>query len=387
MPDFRILIVDDQHEVRRMLHAGMQTLGPRFETLAIPSGEEALLEAVRKPIDLLVADVRLPGITGLELMHKFKKRNPELKVILITGMTDSRIRKQVAEAGANAFFIKPIDMADFLDAVERSLGVVKSILPEAPILREPEKPKFDLAGRITNLRLETQARTIALLDERGEILAQAGDPLNGGIDELLIPSLVSALSANAKVSLHLGKKIPESLLAYRGSRFDLALAPVGFTHALLILAQPGSEDGYPGNLGKYVFPAVREILAGLSPEDVFPAEEPFVEELPVSASSGEIALPDILPVDKEMSTGVDEGIPTPIVTGGEQITGEAALLEGVPEIDALFNRAPDNKLNSDDLDNFWETAAEQQENKSSRASALTYEEARRLGLAPDENRQ
>ena len=103
MDRYRVLIVDDHHEVRRMLHAWVQTLGPRYEVLAMPSGEEAILVASRQPVDLLVADFRLPGITGLELMAKIKRRYPDLKVILITGVVDLKIRRQVADAGADAF--------------------------------------------------------------------------------------------------------------------------------------------------------------------------------------------------------------------------------------------------------------------------------------------
>ena len=136
MDRYRVLIVDDHHDVRRMLHAWVKTLGPQYEILAMPSGEEAILDAFRQPVDLLIADFRLPGITGLELMAKIKRRYPDLKVILITGITDPKIRRQVAEAGADAFFIKPVEMPDFLDAVERLLGIVETFLPLAPILEE-----------------------------------------------------------------------------------------------------------------------------------------------------------------------------------------------------------------------------------------------------------
>ena len=80
-------------------------------------------------------------MTGIELMHKVQKNHPQAKIILVTGQTDPRIRKEVAEAGANAFFIKPIPMADFLDAVERHLNLVETFLPPEPIaVEEPEDP-------------------------------------------------------------------------------------------------------------------------------------------------------------------------------------------------------------------------------------------------------
>ena len=76
MAAHRILIVDDQHEVRRMLSTSLRTLGPEIEVVDVPSGEEALLVASRRPVDLLISDVRLPGLSGLELMARVHKRNP-----------------------------------------------------------------------------------------------------------------------------------------------------------------------------------------------------------------------------------------------------------------------------------------------------------------------
>jgi DNA-binding NtrC family response regulator len=99
-----ILIVDDQHEVRRMLRAGIETLDPEFQVLDLPSAEESLVVISMQPVDLLVTDIRLPGISGLELMQKIRKRNPGLKVIVITGLLDPDLLSQVKQAGAEAFF-------------------------------------------------------------------------------------------------------------------------------------------------------------------------------------------------------------------------------------------------------------------------------------------
>jgi CheY-like chemotaxis protein len=85
MPKYRVLIVDDQSEVRRLLRAGLVTLGPDIQVVDVPSGEEAILVISRQPFDLLIADVRLPGISGLELKTRARMHNPNLKLILITG--------------------------------------------------------------------------------------------------------------------------------------------------------------------------------------------------------------------------------------------------------------------------------------------------------------
>src|SRR6266540_7227141 len=103
-----ILLVDDQRDIVRLLHSTLQTLGNQLDFIDAPSGEEALLEASRKRVDLLVADYLLPGISGVELMRKIRARNPELKVILISGMAERKARNEMLGAGAVAIFDKPI---------------------------------------------------------------------------------------------------------------------------------------------------------------------------------------------------------------------------------------------------------------------------------------
>ena len=119
----RILLVDDQRDILRLLHSTLDTLAHELEIIETPSGEEAILEASRNKVDLLVSDYRLPGITGVELMHKIRARYPDVRVILITGMTDRKARDEILNAGAVAVFDKPISLTDFLDAVERSLNL------------------------------------------------------------------------------------------------------------------------------------------------------------------------------------------------------------------------------------------------------------------------
>src|SRR4026207_125953 len=106
-----VLLVDDQKDIVRLLHSALQTLGHPLDLVDAPSGEEALLEASRRHVDLLVADYLLPGISGVELMHKVRARNADLKVIFISGMRDRKARDEMLHAGAQAIFDKPIPLA------------------------------------------------------------------------------------------------------------------------------------------------------------------------------------------------------------------------------------------------------------------------------------
>ena len=87
----------------------------------------------------------MPGISGLELLERAQAKNPGLKLILITGVIDPQVRKQVSQAGAEAFFFKPLEMPDFLGAVERCLGLghstrAASASQPAAVSAKPEPP-------------------------------------------------------------------------------------------------------------------------------------------------------------------------------------------------------------------------------------------------------
>ncbi len=215
-----------------------------MEVVEIPSGEEAILYSSRNPVDLLVSDFRLPGMSGIELMKKIRKYHPEMKVILITGQTDPKVRKEVAEAGADAFFIKPVPMADFLDAVERHLGLVETILPPEPIARTvtPE-PSLSLPDLLTRLRADLHAMAVFLIADTGRVLVRAGDLPDSNDEISLLSSLLSIYSAGQKVSPSDRPKGLLELVYLRWRSITIcSLPPVGLAHAMLVIGEKLAEE-------------------------------------------------------------------------------------------------------------------------------------------------
>ena len=96
---FQILVVDTQREASKMIRIGIQSLGADFAVATAMSGEEALLEARLRKFDLLISEVRLTGMSGVELIRKLRASKPDLKAILISGSVDRYIRREVAEVG------------------------------------------------------------------------------------------------------------------------------------------------------------------------------------------------------------------------------------------------------------------------------------------------
>ena len=348
--NYRVLIVDDQYDVRRMLRSGLETLGAEFEIVAIPSGEEALLEAMRRPPDLLIADVRLAGMSGLELKKKIQAHNPDAKVILITGLTDTESRKKIENAGADAYFFKPIDFADLLGAVRNCLGVKR---PSGELTRAPVPPQRGLAEGIADLRTELSAAGTAIFDDQGQALAVAGNlPADFDVGRLR-PLLGSLLSSGASISHLLGKTSPEDFYYFSGKKIILALTHIGHRYTLLAVVEKPAEKDISA-FGKRLLEASRRLHTFFLNTGILGQDE-FV-------------LPPPAPMEYTAEGEIEEPAEDKL----------AALSE-------LFENVQGESLDPGEVDAFWESmpAEEGVSTELSSADALTYEQARKLGLTPD----
>ena len=114
-----IAIVDDDELVRSALVGLMKAAG--FTALAFTSGEEFLNSGELERTACLIADIRMPGMSGLELQAKLSKDHHKVPVIFITAQGDERMRMQALRTGAVKFLTKPLDKGILLDSVRAAL--------------------------------------------------------------------------------------------------------------------------------------------------------------------------------------------------------------------------------------------------------------------------
>jgi CheY-like chemotaxis protein len=345
MAAYRILIVEDQREVSRLLRTALETLEHDIQVVEIPSGEEAILDSSRNPVDLLVADYRLPGMTGVELMRKVRLNHPKAKILLVTGLADPKVRKEVAEAGADGFFIKPVSIADFLDAVERHLGLVETILPPEPIAVDNGEEVRFLPDLLAGLRQELQAIAVLLVDDSGHILARAGDLPDPNAEISLLSSLLSIHSAGQKISRLLGQASISSWSVFDGGRYDLIFAPVGKEHAMLVIGEKIADEA-----------------RAMSSMSVLSSARAPIEAVLRGMTAAQTSARPSKPYEEPLTTP-----PEVIEKNGK-------------ELEPLFKGAR-KKLKTAELDEFWEEAADKHK-APAKPDMLSYDQAKQLGLAP-----
>jgi CheY-like chemotaxis protein len=339
----RILLIEDQPDIRGLLRSALSTLrGPDIEIFEAASGQQAVQEFARGPIDLLVLKNRLPDIPGIELLHGLRAIRPNLSVIAITDASDRGKRDEILNAGASAVFEKPVPLGDFLDAVERGLGLSPTIFPlEATPGAEAPQPR--IADLLANLRQDMKAQGVFLINERGLVAVRAGGLRDGSMEVSLISGLAAIFSAGIKVARSYGQKALQQYSVFPGDGEDLILMPVDPRYALLLAGRDlASAESREHSLGamRAVCAELERVLRQAEMTDDSP---PRVQPSPSGTDSG--------------STEMDE------------------LLRG------RRGRATESK----DLDSFWEEASARSTEVPADPDSLSFEEARKLGLTPEDS--
>ncbi|TMA36082.1 MAG: response regulator [Deltaproteobacteria bacterium] len=116
MPRGRILAVDDQRYFRELIEVLLVEEG--FEVQTCASGEEALRLLDHAVFDVIVTDLVMPAMTGIDLVQRVKERDPEQEIIVVTGVVDVQSAVDAMKVGATDYLLKPFDRATLSSALE-----------------------------------------------------------------------------------------------------------------------------------------------------------------------------------------------------------------------------------------------------------------------------
>ncbi len=333
MADPRVLLVDDQRQVTRMLRSSLELSGRRYDILDVASAEEALREMERGPIDLLVTDLRLPEMSGLELIARIRQTHPRMRAILVTGQPTRQVEVQARALGVIAFIAKPVSTALFLQAVDRGLRESDERLPAPEIAGD----KARAAERLMTMRRELGARAAVIVNLDGETLLRAGDEDDDQIDQSM-RGAVESLASSVRASVRQGASDPVNFLYLEGDPFRLYLTNIGEHQGLAIGFVGGQEAWQMGAIFHYA----RRVVDDLK---------------------------EILPTLGAEPAGADEA------------KGVAAQDRPAPAAKA-YDEPPTTPRA---VQAFWDQAAASSAGQApGKGDALSYEQARKLGLIPDD---
>jgi len=205
----RILVVDDDRAVRNVLQIHLRKKG--YDVTLVSSGEQALRAVADRPVDVVLTDVAMPGMGGIELLKRLKAAHPEVRVVVMTGYGSVADAVTAMKTGADDYIIKPVSKDTVLLLVERALAE-KALLAELVQLRQEVQEKYGFEKIIggTPAILEVFEQIQAVADTSARVLVQGPT----GTGKELIAHAIHYRSGRAQrpfVRLNCAA-LPESLL-------------------------------------------------------------------------------------------------------------------------------------------------------------------------------
>ncbi len=182
----RILVVDDDDSFRRMIRDVLQQTG--FECEVASSGDEALCVLNTLHVDVVIADIHMPGMSGIELTKQVKNRY-NADVIVLTGFVEDFRYEQIVEIGASDFIQKPVGIDELLVRIKR-------VVRERTLLSERDRAETDLQQSLEMLQraLEGIIHTVA-------VTVETRDPYTAG-HQKRVASLACEIARQMGLSDH-----------------------------------------------------------------------------------------------------------------------------------------------------------------------------------------
>jgi putative nucleotidyltransferase with HDIG domain len=358
VPD-RVLIVDDEPKARKAVEAHLAQHG--YEVLTASSGEEALAILMRQKITCMIAEARVFGTTGGELLSRSLSRDPHLAVIVLSSLPDVTDAVRYLQYGAMDYLPKPLDLSHVEAAVQRALRRRTELMEERGAGRLLKEEVVNLGAELARERSKVEGLTVATL-EALVCVVEAQDPWFTG-HSLRVAQLAASLGAEIGRSdeeVEVVRKagllhdigmicVPEGLLGKQGSltppefeqikRHSVVgsqiLAPLPHFAQVSAFVRGHHErwdgQGYPDRLAGDAIPWGARLIGAAEVYDAFTTARPYREQLTpelaverMRALTGTVLAPE---VHRALSAVVERGSALVFV---DEERGKEPGLEGPP---------------------------------------------------------
>lgn len=137
----RVLVVDDEAGIRNLLQRTLEDAG--YSVVAAASGQEALDKMSEMNIELAMLDIKMPGMSGIEVLRQIGINWPDTCVIMVTGIGDAQTAVEAMKLGAYDYLTKPFNPADVVPAIQRAFQ-------QRNVRQEEERSRHRFEEKIRN---------------------------------------------------------------------------------------------------------------------------------------------------------------------------------------------------------------------------------------------
>lgn len=171
---FKILIADDHKLFSEGLASMVKQIKGTELTGIASNGQEALDLIILNPIDLLITDLHMPGMDGLELIRNVKQKYPNIKILVISMHNEPSVIEEVFDANAEGYILKDATREEFLKAIDRILydGTYYSNIVLENLLRRSREKKKSTENKIHLSEREIEILSLIMQEYSSEEIAE-----------------------------------------------------------------------------------------------------------------------------------------------------------------------------------------------------------------------
>lgn len=270
MENRHILIVDDEPKVAFFLAKSLAHANHAYRVSSAHSGEEGLSINERVQVDLLITDLRMPGMDGLELMKQFRERNPHCRLILMTAYGNAEIEAMAYRLGACRYITKPFSLEQMIETVEAALADPE--MPGRDILVLSDERFESIAQCLADLRFEVGAQCIILADVSGPVVVHVGET-----DDLDVSTLVSlaggSFASTFEMARCLGERHALNLNYHEGEKYDVYSSNVNADLFLMLVFNKRVQRSRIGMVWLYIQRILQKLQDLVSEAERISADE------------------------------------------------------------------------------------------------------------------
>ncbi|MEE8471269.1 MAG: response regulator, partial [Dehalococcoidia bacterium] len=209
-----VLVVDDEESIRGIVSRRLEAEG--YSCVTAADGKGALWESFMHDFDLVLTDIKMPGMSGLEVLSQITNDHPDTGVIMITGLAETQTAVEAMKLGAYDYVTKPFNLDDLVMRVERALERRRLLLENKDYQLQLEQKVERQLGQIRQYyreAIEALAREEMAVEELDTLRhaepRQATGSKETGVDSFESPSSIKGFAK--KLSLLIGSGTADSL--------------------------------------------------------------------------------------------------------------------------------------------------------------------------------
>jgi FixJ family two-component response regulator/predicted regulator of Ras-like GTPase activity (Roadblock/LC7/MglB family) len=341
-PLANILVVDDSEAICKALRDVLTMSGYAVRTA--PSGERALQILDTAQMDLVISDLKMSGISGIQLLKKIKEKSPSLPVVILTGFGDMDSVIEAMRGGVADYLKKPFSVGEVLQVTERELKRSKQMQAVAATARSAtvstspfaaaEKPPriFIFSAKdieridsvLSALRAETMAESVLLIEESGYVISSKG-MLNDADLPALSALVVGGRATTTQLASLLGESGSFALNYLEGLRVSVYTAGISQGLFLVVIVPKTVKQGAVWVYAKKAVSDIEKLVAG--------AVQQATSAAPVTEGAPQL---DTTAIREEMSGELDNLFSGKAVSAGanladsvQTLTFEEAMARGL----------------------------------------------------------